>query len=279
METHKFKRNYRTHRSFLPMVVGYVEKKPETLEKLVSYMALKHVIQNIKPEAIGDLENEVYLQKISGVEDVEGLYTYFMKKGLSQSEVTHRLKRVKFLKLVNDSLYIIPPIELITDRIEEIKEPTMLITTLKIDEIAQWKVPSGHIGQAFTEFTKIAKHSGFISLESERGQRVFSGMGYKLSLGYSMEGKVQLKIEKDNSGMYEPVQFEKNSKNNYDHITIHTFSEFGFILKQAGFAKTDNSKLEKVFLREDCKLVLKWEEAGFSRLEVTPVAEIIVRDQ
>ncbi len=262
-QTYQFKRSYRTHKSFLPMAVSYVEKKQDTLEKVVSFMALKHVLKIVKPEIADDFVNQAYLQrKVSGVEDIEGLYTFFMKKGLSQSEVTHRLKRVKFLKLVQDSIYIIPPIELITTGNEEIVRSEPIEVMVKPEQIARWKKPVGHISQAFTEFTKIARHSGYVLTEIGEEGRIFSGMGHKIILRFSVSGEIKLDIEDFESPIGNSIPYEKNSKNNYDHITGHTFGEFGYIMKQAGFSinKNESSKFVKVYHRNDYTVKLKWEE-------------------
>ena len=277
---HQFKRSYRTHRSFLPLAVGYIEKKPETLEKFVSFLALKMVISKINPEAVMEQENDIYLQtRVVGMEDIDGFYSYFTKKGLSQSEVTHRLKRVKFLKLINDSVYIIPPLQLVLpveDKIRTIEirddfevkiqkvEPVVEVKKEPIKTLDEPYVPviiTTSMAQAITEFTKVVTHSGFVEVSRNENGRKFNGMGIGLHLKVLAKEKFRLDIENNNSPEGKIIPYNKNkTSGNYLHITKHTFGAVNYLMTRAEFKydKQRSSETTKVYTRQDYTIILKW---------------------
>jgi len=282
MPSYQLTRNYRTHRSFVPSAISYIEKKPHILENIVSYMAVKHVIKSIKPDIFEDKTVEVYLHKLCGTGSIgEEFYNYFLNKGLSQSEITHRLKRIKFLKLIRDDLYIIPTITLITNQqgvsnnieilepITFIEQPIEQTNMAERSDLTTFTRPTGHISQAFIEFSKIAKHSG-LSVTKDNDKRIFSGNGYKLILGYSVDNNVILRIEKDNSNSGELIPYELNKNGNFDHIIFHTFGEFSYLMKQAGFVydKPSSNKDNKIYKKGNSSIQLKWEN-GFTKLSFT----------
>ena len=259
MNQYQLRRNYRTHTSFVPQVITYIENQPENLEKIVSFMALKYVLQKVYPNAINDWDNHVYVQeKISGIRDVDGLYAYFNKKGLSQSEVSHRLKRVKFLRMIGGNIYIIPPIEVIDwqDSENEIiieNEPVVREKQMAVER----NVNQSYITSSIGEFTKVLNHSGF-SYQLVNEMRVFSGKDYRLSLSPT---NLKLDIEKINGETVDKLPYKKSEKHGYNHIIYHSFAEFSHLMKEVGFnyMRKESGKLIKIFNRDDCVLTLQWQ--------------------
>lgn len=282
-------RNYRLHKSFIPQSINFVERS-QILEKLVSYMALKHVLVKLKPDLETNYEYDKYLQNINGINSFTDFYDYFEKKGLSQTEITHRIKRLKFFKLVDDELYIIPEIKLISeDRIQfisvnfnnnnnikiksiDLQNETKSIINVeniqKIKSIEINKISETHLKQGITEFVKILKHSGFEIQNSDKLQTILSGNGFLIFFNHSLMN-ISLKIEKNNSINNECIIYPKNKMGHYNHIILHSFGEFHYIMKLSKFTfdKKNSNKLLKIYTKNNIKIILKWNN-GYTKIDI-----------